>query len=183
LNWAIERREMARMITGNLRVIFFLAVLITSELELVHGYFSPENRYLPPTLGSTSVSPTFEIQPFELNDGSSFGNNRNFPTKEVSGIKQSGARLVLQSKTRTATPYSDTIRKSQDISTRRLLLIILPPSLLLLLAVPVFLYWICKSQIWRCADNTQLMPIWTNQATLQHHLDTELSKSPSRLWS
>ncbi|KAH8957386.1 hypothetical protein BDL97_07G091300 [Sphagnum fallax] len=137
---------MARMITGNLRVIFFLAVLITSELELVHGYFSPENR--------------------------------NFPTKEVSGIKQSGARFVLQSKTRTATPYSDTIRKSQDISTRRLLLIILPPSLLLLLAVPVFLYWICKSQIWRCADNTQLMPIWTNQATLQHHLDTELSKSP-----
>ncbi|CAK9232103.1 unnamed protein product [Sphagnum troendelagicum] len=137
---------MARMITGNLRVIFFLAVLITSELELVHGYFSPENR--------------------------------NFPRKEVSGIKQSGARLVLQSKTRTATPYSDTIRKSQDISTRRLLLIILPPSLLLLLAVPVFLYWICKSQIWRCADNTQLMPIWTNQATLQHHLDNELSKSP-----
>jgi hypothetical protein len=59
------------MITGNLRVIFFLAVLITSELELVHGYFSPENRYLPPTLGSTSVSPTFEIQPFELHDGSS----------------------------------------------------------------------------------------------------------------
>ncbi len=105
MNWAIERREMARMITGNLRVIFFLAVLITSELELVHGYFSPENRYLPPTLGSTSVSPTFEIQPFELHDGSSFGNNRNFPTKEVSGIKQSGARLVLQSRTRTATPY------------------------------------------------------------------------------
>jgi hypothetical protein len=105
LNWAIERREMARMITGNLRVIFFLAVLITSELELVHGYFPPENRYLPPTLGSTSVSPTFEIQPFELHDGSSFGNNRNFATKEVSGIKQSGARLVLQSRTRTATPY------------------------------------------------------------------------------
>jgi hypothetical protein len=105
LNWAIERREMARMITGNLRVIFFLAVLITSELELVHGYFSPENRYLPPTLGSTSASPTFEIQPFELHDGSSFGDNRNFPTKEVSGIKQSGARLVLQSRTRTATPY------------------------------------------------------------------------------
>ncbi len=93
------------MITGNLRVIFFLAVLITSELELVRGYFSPENRYLPPTLGSTSVSPTFEIQSFELHDGSSFGNNRNFPTKEVSGIKQSGARLVLQSRTRTATPY------------------------------------------------------------------------------
>lgn len=68
-------------------------------------------------------------------------------------------------------------RKHSAISTKWLLIIILMPAVLLVWSIVLFLLWTCKGK--QPTPSSLGMLVWTNQSTLQHHLDADLSSESS----